>query len=45
MFRLLLIIADLIVICTTDESFIKITGAIGIAMLALSLYAQTRIGG
>lgn len=38
MFRLMLIIADLIVICTTDEISTKILGAIGIAFLALSNY-------
>ena len=45
MWKILLIIADLIVICTTDESYIKTLGTIGIIFLALSLYLQHTHGG
>ena len=44
MFRLMMIIADLIVICTTNANSTKILSAIGIAFLALSLYLSGKNG-
>ena len=45
MFRLMMIIADLIVICTTNANPTKTLGAIGIVFLSLSLYLSGKNGG